>query len=364
MRQRRFILDSAVGKTGFCSGRLFSAGYLSVVLLVTLVCGCASHEPRTLKVDSAETIAVFPFENFSDDEQALSMVIPALTGLLKMKGVNLAVEEDLDRLLIAERVRYSGYVPRGLAGKMRSELNVAAVLTGAVVSFSSEGNPRVGVLARLIDTADGRIRWAGFASATGDDFATVLGLGRITTMDALLPRVLDMLLSSFTTEPPLKEKESTYTIAVLPFLNRAEQRGAGMIASYLFVTELVNDPLFIPFEFGDVRKTIVDLRVRSRGEIDFATLSSLAEALNVDLVLVGTVEVYPKDMSPSVPPEAAISSRLLNVREKKIVWAGSSQLNGDESITAFEWGKVRSPEGVAAIAVSRLTERMHKATWQ
>ncbi len=341
-----------------------AVGCLFALFVISFCCGCSSPQVRPVNSDRVETIAILPFANFSDDNEALAVVIPALKGRIGTKRVYLASDEDVDRLLIAERVRYSGYVPRDLAVKMRSTLQVTAVLTGAVVAFSSEGNPRLGVLARLIDTADGRILWAGYASATGDDFTSVLGLGRISTIDELLPRVLEKLLATFGTEPPLIEKEATYSIAVLPFLNRAEQEGAGLIVTYLYIAELVKDPLFIPYEFGDVRKTIVDLRVRSRGEVDFATLSSLGDTLRVDFVLVGTVEVYPKNISATVPPEVEISSRLINVRKKRIVWSGSSQMNGDESIIAFEWGKIRAPEGVAPKIVSHMIERMNKAEWQ
>jgi hypothetical protein len=67
------------------------------------------------------------------------------------------------------------------------------------------------------------------------------------------------------------------------------------------------------------------------------------------------------------PPKVAISARLLDGRENKIVWFNALELDGEDKITAFEWGKIRSPDKVpdkvAYAIVSDLVENMEKAKW-
>lgn len=308
-------------------------------------------------------IAFFPFENFSGNEDALTKTVPPLQAYLAGRGIQAVDESRVQGLLLKERIRFSGYVPRELGSLMGRELGVSAVLTGCVVTFSESENPSLAILARLIDAPTGQILWAQYASATGDDFTTILGLGRIQTMDELLPRVIERLFANFSMTPPQKLKEATYTVAVMPFLNKGEKRDAGSIAMYMFLAELLKNPRFIPVEYGNVRNSIVDHRVRSKGELDFENMKALSESLGIDGFLVGTVERYPKEAIPTVPPEVSLTSRLIDARGNRIVWYDSYQMNGDRPITIFDWGKLRAVDMVAYRVVSKLVERMEKTEW-
>lgn len=324
----------------------------------------AADEPGTEQRVSKEKIAIFDFENLSGAEDVLTHVMPAVTGLMKSKGFDLQDEESLNDFLIKERVRTTGYISRELALKMEKELNVTAVLLGTIYTFSMGSNPQLGLSARLVDSSTGEILWSEYASATGDDFTSLLGLGTLHSMEELLPVVMDRVFASFSIEPPLKVSEETYRIAVMPFLNKTELKERGMIPSYMFIAELFKNSHYVPVEFGEVRSAIVKTRIRDRGEVDYRSIAGISESLNVDGILVGAVELYSDGRETGSAPAVVISARLIDARKNRILWCDSHQMNGDEDVSILDFGKIRSVDKVAYKVISQLIKKMEKTEWK
>lgn len=308
-------------------------------------------------------IALFPLENFTDDRKAVEYVMPLLREKLEEKGISVLDEDSLDKFLIKERVRSTGYISKELATKVGEEFNVKAIFVGNINSFYGGNNPGVGFSARLVNASDGSIIWADHASATGEDFVGILGLGHIGTIEKLTNRVLNHLLDSFTIMPRYKAKELTYTVAVMPFQNESRVKKAGIIAMNMFIEELFKSAKFEPLEYGEVRRLVVKFRVRSKGELDFKNTGAIEDYAGVDGILVGTVEYYSEGQS-SAPPEAIISARLIDARKNRILWYDGYQYKGDDGISIFDWGRMRSAEKVAYEVVSKLVKEMSRAKWQ
>jgi TolB-like protein len=314
------------------------------------------------QTDFREKIALFPFENFSEDKNALISVMPVLRDRLKAKGLEVLDEDSLNKFLLKERIRSTGYVSKDIARKIGGEFNVKAILVGSINSFYPKENLRVGFSARLVNSSDGSIIWANHASATGEDFIGILGLGKVKTIEKLTSKVIDKLLDSFSIMPPFKEIELTYRIAVMPFQNKSKIKDAGMIATYMVIAELFKNRRFEPIEYGEVRRLTVDLRIRGKGELDFKSTEAISESSGVDGIIVGTVEVY-NEGEGTAPPEAVISARLIDARKNRILWYDSYQYKGDDGISIFDWGRIRSAENVACKVVSKLVKKMSKAKW-
>jgi len=309
-------------------------------------------------------IALFPFENLTDDNNALIEIMSVLKSQLEKKGLEIVDDDNLNKFLLKERVRSTGYVSRDIAQKLGKELNVKAILIGSITSYYPIKNPQVGVLARLIDSTDGVILWANQASATGEDYTKILGLGTVKTMDRLIPIVVDRLLDSFSSETLPKAKELTHRIAVMPFQNKSKHKDAGMVVTYMFLVGLFKNAGYEPVEYGDIRRLTVDFRIRHRGELDYKNIGGMSEALGVDGIVVGTVELFSDGLDTSLPPEVAISARLISAHKDRIVWSDSIQLNGDGDIIALDWGRIRAVDSVAYKVVKELIQKMEKAKWQ
>ncbi|MBI5407784.1 MAG: hypothetical protein HZA14_00295 [Nitrospirae bacterium] len=327
----------------------------TILLVVVSACAVTAH---------AQPVALLPFENFSNNKDALAYVMPALTAKLKEKGFETIDDESLFRFLCKERIRSTAYISKEQAQKAGEALGTKAILAGAVISFSSEENPQIGLLARLIDSSTGFILWADHAFFAGDDFAGILGLGSIKSIDGLTYKAVDRLLASFHAGPSPKEAESVYRIAVIPFQNKSKYRNAGMIATYMFLTELFRNQMYEPIEYGDVRKLVVEYRIINKGELDFYTIEALSRNLGVSGILLGTVEQYPDVVESSLQTTVAMTVRLLDARNNKILWYNTRQSNGGKAIIAFDWGETRTVDKIAYSVVSELSKKMKTAKWR
>ncbi|MBI4682024.1 MAG: hypothetical protein HY757_02855 [Nitrospirae bacterium] len=308
-------------------------------------------------------VALLPFDNLTEDKTALRHVMPFLIGRLEERGLEVVDEDNLNSLLCKERVRETGYVSKEIARKIREEFGAETVLAGAIISFSTQETPKFGILARLIDSNDGRILWADFASATGDDFITILGLGKLQTVFSLIPRVTDMLFADFKIEGLQKKAEPSYKIAVMPFLNNSDRKNAGIIAMYMFIIELLKNQKFEPIEYGNIRDIIVSLRIRNKGELNFNNINALSEPLSANGILVGIVDSYENGLDNASAPRVAITARLLDGRTGKILWYNSHELSGEENIVILDWGRIRAVHKVAYDVVANLVKKMGAAFW-
>lgn len=327
-----------------------------------VLAGACSSTPRELPQGgeraSRERIAVFPFENLTEEPDALEKVMPVLRARLEGEGFELVDEKDIEAFFLRERVRVTGSISKEVAQKLAKELNAQAVMLGAVSSFSVKENPQAGLVARLVDPASGRVVWANSASVTGEDFTKILGLGTVRKVEDLVPKAVDRLLASFGTAP--SQKEAPYRVAVMPFRNRADARDAGAVVTYMFLTEVFKSPKFEVVEYGDIRKTVIDARITARGELDYKNIEALASSLGVDGVVIGTVERYSESLDVSLLAEVGISVRLVDARTKRIVWYDSRSMKGDDAVVILDWGRMRSADKVAGRIVTALVGKMER----
>ncbi len=341
----------------------FYRNYLTLPLLIVLCLLLFAFEGYAGQKVQGERIVIFPFENFSEDKDALTYVMPLIKEKIQKKGLSVVDEEEMNIFLLKERVRSTAYISKEISRKLSDELKVDFVLLGSINTFLKMENPHIGLCARLVRCSDNSIIWADHEAATGEDFVTILGIGKIETIDELAKEVVNKLFNSFDINAPHKEIESTYRIAVMPFYNKTRVRGIGMAITYMFITELLKSEKFVPLEFGDVWQLIVNLRIREKGELSFKNMKSISNLSMVDGIIVGAIDTYREGLSDTAPPEVSISARLLDARENKIRWSDFYTYKGDDDIIILDWGRIRSVENVAYKAVSRLVKEMGRAEW-
>jgi len=312
---------------------------------------------------AGRTIAVIPFDNMSDHGNALKEIMPQIKAGLEEKGYNLINEDIVEAFLCREKVRPASNISRRLAHKLRQETGADTVLMGSVVLFNTEDVPEVGILARLVDLGTGAIIWADYSSISGNDFTGILGLGTIKQKGKLIEKVKDKLLGSLKEKYAQNKGRSVHRIAVMPFQNKSGFVNAGIITTYMFLVELFKNNEFEPIEYGEVRELVVDKRVRAKGELRYENIDAILKTLDVDGVLVGTVEKYYKPANTSALPEVSISARLLTKGKSRILWYDSYHLTGDKKIIFFDWDSRLSVDRIAYKAVLNLIEKMESAKW-
>jgi|WetSurSiteA1Bulk_404760.scaffolds.fasta_scaffold00345_7 TolB-like protein len=346
--------------------RLLSDPLLRTLCLVfVLMClfmfaeGIGFAEPT----QEAERIVIMPFENFSEDIHAVDSVMPFIRKILEEKGFCVIDDASRDAFLLKERIRTTGCIGREAARKMSQELNVKGIMMGSVNSFYNGLNPVIGLSARLVRASDCSMIWVNNTSFTGEDFTTILELGTIREIEKLRDKALDKLFDTLNIYPPNKKMKSTRKIAVMPLENESKKGDAGMIATYLFLSALFKDGKFEPVEFGEVRRFMVESKLRGKGELDYANKDTLASKTGVDGILVGTVELY-NEGSGNTPPEASISARLIDAHSKRILWCNRYEVRGDDDIVILDWGKIRSAEHAVYKVISKIVKDLETVKWQ
>ncbi len=166
------------------------------------------------KVQRINAVAVMPFENITQADLSIDTTQIVTESLIKNKFKVISYDL-LESFLIKKRIRRADFMGQSVIREMGAALNIDALIVGSVngsVDLLEAGtNPRVAINAQMIDCFDASVVWANSVSCTGSDFATFLGLGKITSLDKIAEIAVDDLLKGL----PLTIK--SHTSSLLPF---------------------------------------------------------------------------------------------------------------------------------------------------
>lgn len=140
-------------------------------------------------------------------------------------------------------------------------------------------------------------------------------------------------------------------VAILPFGSLSGKTNASETVTGIFITKMFNLGKFQVEEPGNILEFMVREGMNTLGEIDIENLKMMSEHLELDAVIVGTVEEY-DDGRTSVPPVPVVSitARMIEPRNGKIIWSAKNRRSGEDYLVVFDFGRVRS--------VTTLTEKV------
>lgn len=334
---------------------------LTLLIFLPSCAGRATFDSDARLPLARKAIALMPFENLSDKKEAVEKVMPYIRQWVKDAGFEIVPDEVVERFLLRHEIRSTGRFSDKTIHSMDRGLGAAYILLGSVISYSDD--PLLSISTRLVSVPDGNIVWGGHAGRSGVEFQTVLGLGKITTLAGLAPVVIDELFSPlkrFVPPDKAEQEKWRFRVAVMPFGNLSTRRDAGVIATYLFLSGIAQKTGWATVEYGKVWNTLVSENYPYRGELDYDTLQALGKKLEVDGILLGTVEKYTEDLGAKgqVIPETAISLRLLYVPNKTIIWADRLGATGEDDILVLDWGRIRTADKVAEKVIKKLVKRL------
>jgi len=322
-------------------------------------------------------IAVLPFLNVSGDLQGPAFVVPLVGPALRDRGYEVVEPEALEGFLARRRVRAPSRLGPEQLLLLGREFGADFALLGSVDLFADvAGNPQVGVSCRLLEMATGRLAWANAAGFTGDDFTGFMGLGTVTAAEVLAARTVTALFQAFPREglqpeaagPPPRSRSLARRVfrsprlasgppprlAVLPFENATERRGAGLVVDDLMLVGLVRAGRFTVADAGVVQQSLLALGVAPYGAIDLETLRAIGQTAGVEAVILGRVTDYNEGLRPgtSSSPSIAIEVRMLDTQSGEILWMGAHEARGEDSQIVLEFGKIKSmvPLGMKVIS--------------
>lgn len=366
------------------------SGAMLAAVLVMGVATSALAQQRT-------RVALLPLENISGNVQSVAIVMPLLQRALRERGYDLVADDRLEPFLFSQQVRPTSLPTRGQLERMRTNLGADLALVGAVGLYNdSPDNPQWGLSARIVSTADAALAWADSAGMTGEEFTVALGLGAIRSGERLAGKVVDALLRSvpragepFVAPAPhwpgvlerlpvpqailgfaipfgfnaayrsaTLESEPPRRVAVLPFENRSERKGAARIVGDVFTTGLFRIGRFEVIEPGVVNEALLAIGSTPYGTVDTETLDGLRRRIGADAVIVGTVYNYSEGIKKgaTTSPELEMDARMVETTTGRILWSAAHGRKGDDYEIFLEFGKARSAVALAA----RVTGEMLK----
>lgn len=337
--------------------------------------------------EAAARVALLPFENVSGHPRSPAIVMPLMELALRERGYEVVAPTALEPFLFRRRIRATEKLSKDHLEALGKEYDVSLAMVGSIDLFAdTPGNPQWGLSGRLLQTGTGEILWADAAGLTGDDFTGFLGLGTITSPDILGAKTVGNLFRDLPTgdlpagprgaAPPARVKpgkippgvfrgsslaaEPPRRVAVLPFENGTERRGAALIVDDLMVVALFQVGRFAMADPGEVRRALQTLGLAPYGGIELDALQKIGEAIDVDALVLGRVEDYNEGLRPgrSTSPSIALDARMLDTRTGRILWMGYHAARGEDSQIVLEFGKIKSMLPLALKVILELVGTM------
>ncbi len=118
-------------------------------------------------------------------------------------------------------------------------------------------------------------------------------------------------------------------IAVLPFANHTQTKFVENRMRDVITTEILSRGLFDVVADGDVKRFLKD-EVNGKAEaVDAKIARRMGTELGVEAFMTGSVDIYDENRNGTYTyPVVAVTLRLLDVRNNKIIWQASSSETG------------------------------------
>lgn len=343
-----------------CSSRRRALGAAIALTLVALA-GCR-HAGRV--PPPALKLAVFPVQNASGGLAPIRALTDGLDAALAERGLDVVPRRELDSVLAAHRIRFTGGVDREMARVLREELAVDAVLIPTLELYASEVPPRVAIAVRLVDVDERPVvLWADVVARSGDDSPGLLALGVVNKASELNRTVVagvarsvhryalsratgDACSAAGRFQPrrafraPVLDDVGRRSIVVLPFTNESPRRNAGELLVEQFVSQLARSGSFEVLDPGVVREELLSHRVVLEGGVSLDNAMAMLSLLNADLVVSGYVHSFESPASATAPPKVAFTAYVIDGRTAELIWSSASDGGGDDGVFFFDAGRV------------------------
>ena len=163
-----------------------------MVFLLSTMLNCIVEAENIVKI---KKVTVMPFGIFTAGDVSVD-VTRLISDCLVKNEFNVISQNVLENFLAKRRIRGTEFLDGSDIREMGIILKTDVLILGSVDLFEDGENPQIAINARMIDCFDASVVWANSISHTGDDFATFLGLGRITSWKKLIEITVEELLSN------------------------------------------------------------------------------------------------------------------------------------------------------------------------
>ncbi len=324
--------------------RIIPAGFL--ILAIFGLCSGGNAAAVTTDTMSLPVVAVMPPAAYAG-QPAVERLLPLLEAQLAQERITLVTAAQLRETLRLFRIRSAGMVTKEEAAQITSARKVDFLVLGSVDLYSEEPFPEAAFTLRLLRTSDMRIIWAVTVAGNGEDYSGILGLGRITSMEVLAPKLVEEALKGFAgalagNRIAADDSLPEATVALVTFDNLTAAHYAGEIFTAVLLSELTARGVHV-VEPGMVTEVFMRNNRLASGQIDDSLLRQLHDSLGVDLVITGTVDRFQASSGgEGSGADIAVGARCLDAAAGKIVTTYEGSREGAGSQLLFNSGGLHS----------------------
>ena len=164
-------------------------------ILILLLHGFSGRIFAADDVVKIKRIALMPFETFTVEDMTFDMTRIISDYLIKNK-FDVISQDILENFLNKRKIRRTEFLNKSTIREMGVALKANVLLLGSVDLLEGGKNPQIAMNAQMINCFNGSVVWADSISRTGDDYATFLGISRITSLEKLIETTVEELLSN------------------------------------------------------------------------------------------------------------------------------------------------------------------------
>jgi len=302
---------------------------------------------------AAPRIVILPFQNLSPESQARDAVMPRIYQLVAGLGLCPVSADTVDAALRRFRIRDTGQIGWKHAQGLSSENGSQWIMLGSIDLYSSD-LLQAGISARLLNGLTGEIVWADSRYAAANKAPSLLRPNPIDSVGPVLEDVLQSLFVSLE-QAWLQNRCSSRTeraagisvsgrVLIIPWENISGSLLADQIVNHVVLSMLFQHGFDI-IEPGLVNEQTRSLGLMPQGQVDLATLKSLADYFAADYCLTGSViryELATLSEEGNIPA-LEISMRWLDARLGRILGSVHIGGSGADFIKIFQLGAIRSP---------------------
>ncbi|MBW2737299.1 MAG: Ig-like domain repeat protein [Deltaproteobacteria bacterium] len=168
--------------------------FIVAAILVFSLHGLSGRIFGADNVVKIKTIALMPFDTFTVEDISIDMTRFISDCLIKNE-FEVISQDILENFLAKRRIRRTEFLDKPAIREMGASLKANVLMLGSVDLLEDGENPQVAMNAQMINCFDSSVVWANSISRTGDDFATFLGIGRITSLKKLIEITVEKLLN-------------------------------------------------------------------------------------------------------------------------------------------------------------------------
>lgn len=168
--------------------------FIVAAILVFSLHGLSGHIFGADDVVKIKRIALMPFDTFTIEDMSIDMTLFISDCLIKNE-FEVISQDILENFLAKRRIRRTEFLDKPTIREMGTALKANVLMLGSVDFLEDGENPQVAMNAQMINCFDSSVIWANSISRTGDDFATFLGIGRITSLKKLIEITVEKLLN-------------------------------------------------------------------------------------------------------------------------------------------------------------------------